>query len=132
MGSTAWLTGALAAVDSALDGLGLIGEVTHEAWIGQDSYEDPIYDVPVIRKALIQEGTIPHRGGQDGESITTRACISFREPVEPNGAVGRNEPIDPRDRITLPSGLTGPIVSDGGAVINPSTGARSANTVWLR
>jgi hypothetical protein len=131
--ATAWLTGAVAAVDAALEGLGLLGYVTHEPWIGfKDSYGDPDYGSPISRKALIQEGTIPHRRGGDGDVITTRACISFRDPVEPNGAEGRSEPIDPRDRITLPSGLTGPIVSDDGAVINPTTGARSANTVWLR
>jgi hypothetical protein len=130
--SIAWLTGAIAAADAAMEGLGLLGYVTHEAWIGQDGDGKPVYAVAVSRKAIVQEGSTPFRRGSDGETITTRACISFREAVEPNGATGRHEPIDPRDRITLASGLTGPIVSDGGAVVNPTTGARSQNTVWLR
>lgn len=132
MGSPAWLTEAVATVDAALEGLGLIGYVTHEPWIGQDAYGDPIYGSPISRKALIQEGTTPHRRSSDGEVITTRACISFREPLEPVGAEGRHEPIDARDLITLPSGLTGPLVSNEGSIVNPSTGAPTVNTVWMR
>lgn len=132
MGSAAWLTDALATADAATEALGLVGTVTHEAWIGQDSGGDPIYATAVLRKARIQEGALPHRQGDTGDLVTTRACIQFIGAVEFNGAEGRREPIDPRDRITMPSGLTGPIEDIRDALVDPLTGRPIRHTVWLR
>lgn len=127
MVSSAWLTDAVAAINVALPDLGLTpglltGTVTHEAWIGSDEYNKPTYDDPVDLEAMYQEGSGQVRT-RDGEVIATRACILLLGTVAPNGTTGRREPIDPRDKLTLPSGYTGPIVDNVGA---PPT------SVWLR
>jgi hypothetical protein len=126
----AWLTGAVAAANQATVSLGLQVDVSHEAWIGQDDYGKATFDDPVTLSALVQEGTNQIRR-TDGSVITTRACISFLYPITHNGASGRREPIDPRDRITLPSGYTGPIVENVGAIVH--TGPLEPITVvWLK
>jgi len=109
----------------------LQANVVHEAWIGQDDYGVPRYAAPVGRPALIHEGTTQRRL-PTGDVITTRACVTFYSPVPSNGASGRRDPIDPRDRITLPSGLTGPIVDAPGAGIDPSTGHPYVSVFWLK
>jgi hypothetical protein len=106
--------------------------VTHEAWIGHaDAYGGPDYAPPVSLSALVQEGTNQRRL-PTGEVITARACVSFLQPVPANGAVGRREPIDPRDRVTLPSGITGPLVENPGAMVDPSTGRPYLSVFWLQ
>lgn len=107
-------------------------EVIIEAWIGHaDAYAQPAYAAPVRWPALIQEGTNQRRL-PNGDVITTRACVSFLEPPPPNGATGRREPIDPRDKITLPSGLTGPIVDNHGAMVDKLTGRPFIGVFWIR
>jgi hypothetical protein len=111
-------------------------EVSHEAWIGfSDDDGKPLYDVPVALQAHVQEGTNQLRLAT-GEEISTKACVSFLTPVEANGAADRREPIDPRDRITIrpgtPTEVTGVIVDNPGAQLDPSTGAPYINSMWLR
>lgn len=131
--SNAWLTDALAGISAATQALGLLEPVTHEAWIGHKpgGYAEPDFAVPVTRLALVQEGTNQQRT-PEGKEITVRACISFLDPIPANGAVGRREPVDPRDRITLRSGLTGPIVDAPGSVIDTETGRRVISVFWLK
>lgn len=106
--------------------------VQHEAWIGYaDDSARPAYAAPVPLPAMVQEGTGQVRLST-GETIKTQACISFLELPAANGASGRREPLDPRDRLTLPSGKTGPIVDNQGAALNPSTGLPFILSVWLK
>jgi hypothetical protein len=132
-----WLTSAVAAVATALEGLDLFVDVSYEAWIGADAYNKPTFDPPVVRKAIVQEGTRQIRT-PGGEEIAVRACISFFEPILPNGASGRREPVDPRDRLTLPSGYTGQIVDNNGSQLlfeSPTplaAASRPLQVLWLR
>ena len=105
-------------------------EVSHEAWIGDDSYSKPQYATAVGRQALAQEGGKPWRA-PNGDTITPKATISFLEPIEGNGAAGRTDPIDPRDRFTLPDGKTGPVVEKPAGLLDPSTGAGYLHEVYL-
>lgn len=107
-------------------------QVIHEPWVGDKSgLGESDYGSPVGRSALVQEGVLHHKK-PDGQVITTKARISFLGPVEPNGALGRQEPIDPRDNFTLPSGLTGQIILEvPGVLLNPETNAPYVRTVWL-
>ncbi|HUW56687.1 MAG TPA: hypothetical protein VMZ92_08635 [Planctomycetota bacterium] len=100
--------------------------VTHEAWIGADKYGKPQFDLAVIRPALIERKTAAVGGSQ----ITQNATVYFLSPVEEHGADDRQEPLDPRDRITLPDGWTGPIVNVEG-LIDPATNLPYLYTVAL-
>lgn len=128
MGLDAVVRSALLAADATAT---IQGTLTHEAWIGQDQHGAPLYAPPVSHLALIHQGTNQHRT-LTGEVITTRACVSFLRPIAPNGTAGRREPVDPRDRITLFSGMTGPLVEAPGSMIDPATGAPFLSVFWLR
>lgn len=83
--------------------------ITHYAWIGQGAtYGEPLYSTPITRTAIVElkQRMIRIPGGED---IWQKASVTFLEPIAANGAAGRREPIDPRDKIVLPDGYTGPI-----------------------
>jgi hypothetical protein len=46
----------------------------------------------------------------EGKVISCETKLTLLKPIAPNGAAGRSEPIDPRDRFTMQDGTTGPIV----------------------
>lgn len=85
-------------------------EVVHEAWIGQDFDGGAIYAVGVTRAAVVERKQRLIKT-TDGREVMSTHYVGFLRPIAPNGATGRQEPVDPRDRITLSNGSTGPIVS---------------------
>ena len=129
MGGTSILA---AAVEAARAGTEFLqSDVIHEAWIGQDALGAPSFAAPIIRKALVVEGAF-HFQRPDGQVITTKARVGFVGPVEPNGAPGRQEPIDPRDEFMLrPDGPRLKSVGVPAAMLDPLTGAPYSRTVWL-
>lgn len=93
--------------------------VTHEAWTGKDVYNKPSYAAGVARQALVEwEPELQRKA--DSEQIRCRARLTFLQPITPQGTAGRREPIDPRDRITLANGYSGPILRVPG-LEDPST-----------
>jgi len=109
----------------------LQGSVTHIAWIGKDSFNKPVYDNPVTLTGVLielkQEQKIQI---STGRVITTKAHLTFLQPITPNGATGRTEPIDERDKLFLPDGTTGPIHRAEG-FMNPKTIRPFVLEVWL-
>lgn len=94
-------------------------DVTHEAWIGEDKFHKAAYAAPVTLRCVVdsrQRMIITNTG----QAITVMSTLTFTSPIKENGASGRREPIDPRDKMTLPDGFTGPII-DTGAPIDPKT-----------
>lgn len=87
--------------------------VTHEAWIGQDFNGKPIFAAAISRAAIVERKQRIVKGA-DGREIMSTHYVGFLRPIDPNGTPGRQEPVDPRDRITLSDGSTGPIVSIDG------------------
>jgi hypothetical protein len=82
--------------------------VQHYAWIGDDDFNKPIFANPVTRYALVEmKERMLHF--QTGEDFLAKCTVTFLVPIAPNGASGRREPIDNRDKIVLPNGFTGPI-----------------------
>ena len=81
--------------------------ILHYAWIEDDEKGAPVYAPPVTRKALVELRQRLLR--IDGQDILQKAVVSFLEPIPANGTADRQEPIDPRDKIVLPNGYTGPI-----------------------
>lgn len=85
---------------------------------GDMTYADPVFPFAVVDYS----NKVSIRGGQ---IVTVSATLTITERVEPNLTVTdppRKNPIDPRDKITLPDGTTGPIISAPGSVNNPLTG----------
>lgn len=103
--------------------------VTHEAWTGVDGYGKPTFSRARCVRAIVEQRQRAMRS-RSGEVIFTRASVLILEPLAPNGARGRVEPIDPRDRVTLPDGTTGPIVDVNG-LVDPSTDAPYYAEVWI-
>jgi len=112
---------------------GLTVEVLIDRWVGPPlAFGGPeqFADDTLIVTGLVQEGEVHHKR-PDGQAITTKARIAFLEEVPHNGAPDRKEPIDPRDRITLPSGLTGHLAELPGVMVNPTTGQPYVRVVWI-
>jgi len=93
--------------------------IVHEAWIGQDKFGKSEYAEPTHPRCVISNKT-KMIVSATGQLVTAASTLTFTTLPESNGAPGRREPIDPRDRITLPTGFTGPIVFVGGPV-DPTT-----------
>jgi len=104
--------------------------VTHEAWTGQDSNGVPTFGTAVTRHAIV-EVVRKLKPTASGQLVPVVATLTFVEPVSSNGTSGRQEPIDPRDRITLANGFTAPIVGAPDSVMDPGTGKPLINVVYL-
>jgi hypothetical protein len=103
--------------------------IQYSAWIGYDDFNKPIYDSAIVMSAAIEEKQYDRRL-PDGSIITQRATIQITRPIKPNGAVDRREPVDPRDKIVLPNGYTGPILFVDG-MGDPDTHAPYAYEIVL-
>ena len=60
----------------------------------------------------------------------SKTKLTFVRPIPDEGTAGRREPIDPRDKITLPDGTAGPIINTGG-LVSGGTGKPYMLEVWL-
>jgi hypothetical protein len=121
---------AVAIANRAVGNLDLKVTVTVHAWTSQDVFGAPSYAAPVSYDVILDERQQQKRDAE-GKLVSTRAYIAFLEPITPNGAAGRVEPLDPRDKIVLPDGVTtGPIVATTGFV-NKETGRPYFHEVWL-
>lgn len=121
MGDPAWLRSAVGVADAATQALGLMEDVTHEAFTTTDAFgtaEPP--SAPVLRKAMVQrkQGHLQTPGGAE---IKYQAIVAFVRPV----------PVDPRDRITLWDGVTGPLYVPQGGLSDPATGRPYVTTVYI-
>jgi hypothetical protein len=105
--------------------------VTHYAWTGQDDTGKPTYAAGVSRKAHVEDMDRLMRDAS-GQEITARHKITFLRPIAANGAANRREPIDPRDKIVMKNGVTGPIAAIDGYVDGASTSGFSYFAIiWL-
>lgn len=122
MGLSATIASAVAVANSVT--ADLQDNVTHEAWTGQDGTTKPTFAAGVARPALIEmEPALGASGAirsPQGEVLAVRAKLTFLGPITGNGAANRTEPIDKRDRFTLPDGTTGPVLQVAG-MIDPNT-----------
>lgn len=99
--------------------LSLQTTVRYEAWVAQDVYGQGEY-APAVNVPVIVERKVQAVRNKTGQEVQTKLTITILDPIRPNGAPNRDEPIDPRDKMTLPSGETGVlVVADG--MMNPET-----------
>jgi hypothetical protein len=121
MASPAWLTSQIAAANAALQGLGVMENVSHEAFVShKGGFGESDHDVAVSRPALVQRKRGEIRTA-NGKEVSFQAVISFVAPVR----------IHPRDRMTLWDGITGPLVIPQGGLVDPATGDPFLRVVYL-
>jgi hypothetical protein len=111
----------------------LQGAISHYPWIAQNAFgsvqsQSP-FGQPIIRNGIIQQQG-RWRQIANGNMVFTYAHIVFLEPFAHIEAPNRKNPIDPRDRLVLPDGTTGPIVDIDG-LFNPGTKSPYFCEVWL-
>lgn len=96
---------------------------TLEQFTGSDANGDETYASAISFKAIVDyTNKVTIRNAQ---MVSISATLTILERVLFNNTLTdppRRNPIDPRDRITLPDGTTGPIISVPGSVNNPKTG----------
>jgi hypothetical protein len=117
----------VATIDSITGSLQVL--VSHEAWTGQSGTGTETFAAAVQRPAIVEKKAREHRLS-NGRVLQTVAYIAFLRPITANGAAGRIEPIDVRDKFTLPDGTTGPVI-DTNAFLDPDTNAGYLHEVWL-
>jgi hypothetical protein len=105
--------------------------VTHYPWISETGDGAPDYDTGVPVRAVVE-----HRQRRfltaRGQEVVSEHQIFILDPVDPNGAPDRQEPIDIRDKWVLPDGTTAPAVRIGGLVdAGSATGDTFYHEVWL-
>lgn len=105
-------------------------DVTHYPWESQTGFGVITFGAAVTRKAIV-DMTRKQRMTATGTLVNTVATVTFLETVAPNGAAGRREPIDPRDKIVLPDGTTGPIFDAPDSVVDPLTDRPYFNTILI-
>lgn len=106
--------------------------VVHRAWLGDDDTSKPTYGSPTSRLAIVADSSKKFKR-DDGEEVIATTYIGFLEPIPPvtQTVVGRNNPLDERDQLTLPDGRTGPILKTDGGLVDPLTGRTYLHQVWL-
>jgi len=110
-------------------------ELYHHAWSGNDRHGKPQYLTAVKRIGLVEDKK-GLRQMPDGKAIPLLAKLTIFGDIAPpsgldvNTADQREGPIDPRDKIVLVDGRTGPILETAG-LIDPTTGRPYMHEVTL-
>ncbi len=103
--------------------------VYHQAWIAGDVYGSETFAPLIPYTAIVEEGTIP-RLLPSGLELMTKAYLCIVQPVIPNGADRRTDPIDTRDNFILPSGLKGNVAATVG-LDDRETNRQYFHEVWI-
>lgn len=104
--------------------------VAHHAWTGQDSWGKATYAFPVDRRAIYESKHESKFDTNTGSVVQVKGKLTFLDPIAPNGAAGRIEPIDNRDLIVLPDGTSGPVFKPEG-LYNPVSDAPFLIELWI-
>lgn len=108
MGLDTLLRSAVAVADQVT--MSLQVSVSHEAYASQDGFGAPTYASAVTRDAIVVYATKPVRTLEGHEKLSTAQIL-----------LPRNVAVDVRDRFTLPSGATAPVLTVTG-VADPTGG----------
>lgn len=85
-------------------------EVQFEAFTGKDGFNQNAYAPALGVKAIVERKQKLVRTPA-GEEVMSSHLITILRAIASNGAPGRQEPIDVRDRFTLADGSTGTILA---------------------
>ena len=95
--------------------------VQHVAFLSEDGKGKKAYAAPVPIQALVQP-KVKQYHTHSGKLVQTLAILTILEPVTPNGAAGRTEPIDPRDIFILDNGVSSPQIESDSALEDAGLG----------
>ena len=123
------LRAGVATIDKVTGDGGIQLNITHEAWTGHDAHGAPTYAAGVTISAIVERKSRLVRL-TNGELVTAKAAINIPRAIVSNGATGRHEPIDVRDKITLPDGDSGPILDTQG-LYDSATNAPMFHEIFL-
>lgn len=99
---------------------GLQASITLEQWTGTDGFSKDSFAAGIAYPGILEKKEVLRDTAAD-QDLVAEHVITFLCPIANNGATGRHEPIDPRDRLTLPDGTSG-LILDIQNVQNPETG----------
>lgn len=104
--------------------------VQHYAWLSNNDDGESVYDTVVNLSAIVEYGKEQSMDVNGRQSLVKGTAITVVGPITDNGGANRREPVDPRDRLVLPDGTSGPILSMKG-VADPSTGDQYVYEIFL-
>ncbi len=87
--------------------------VKHYAWIETDMKGEFEYDPEYVNRECLSQKKRARQRFEATSEISQVTVLTFLGPIAEHGAAGRQEPIDPRDKIILPDGTTGPLSDIG-------------------
>lgn len=95
---------------------------TLQRWNGDDSYGKPTYAAALTLDGIVDHSARRIRTDAGAETIAT-ATITVLKPFKKltPTVTGREEPVDKRDKITLASGKSGPILLTNTGLADPDT-----------
>lgn len=108
----------VALANTATDSLQV--DLTLERWAGADRYGTATYAAPITVRGLVESSAEPRSatmlqaGRLSGKVATVKATITILNPPAALDVPDRSNPIDDRDRLTLPDGTSDPITGVGG------------------
>jgi hypothetical protein len=105
--------------------------VVLERWTGQSGSGTPQYDDYIVLEAIVEYKQTQRRTTAGSEQVS-RAELTITYPIPPMVPSNseRVEPVDQKDRITLPDGTTSPIIDVEG-VADPTTGRPFYTIIFL-
>jgi hypothetical protein len=121
---------ALAVADNLLESEEILEPITVSRWTGQSVEGDPTYAADITPPAIVELKQQLRKDINTGVEVMSKTKLTIVRPIANQGTAGRREPIDPRDKITLPDGTTGPIIDIGG-LVSGGTGKPYMLEVWL-
>lgn len=104
--------------------------ITLHRFAGQSGSGATSYHPKVLKlRAVVELKQMPQA---PVDSIKTKAYVAILEPIPPLKIAGvdRVNPVDTRDKVTLPDGTTGPIVAVQGPV-SGLTGEPYITELWI-
>jgi len=102
--------------------------VQHSAWTGQDFNGKDTFATASSLKAIVNKEEKIFK--KEGIEVAAKTYIAILQPIASNGAAGRSEPVDTRDKFVLPDGTTGPVVEVSG-FMDGGTGAPYFYEIYL-
>lgn len=98
-------------------------DVSVQGWKGDDGFGGDDLSPPKTYKAIYiqKQKQVKDFNGND---VMASAYLAFLQPIEfvtPNAGVVRRQPLDPRDVLSLPDGLTAPPILAIEGLVDPQS-----------